>query len=537
MLVASNNLTTKISSPVRTVKAKVEFYNGSTLVATYNYDDRLTELTIERVGEESSFFGFGICQRLNVKLIDKNRELNYSTANKIKVYFGIDNEYISPYPLFKISEIHRDELTNALSITAYDLLYEAKTLVFSDLTLTTPYTIQDVFDACILKLGAIGYSLVNIADNELSLSYTAGANFDGSENLKEVLNAIANATQSIYYVDPAGNIVLKRLDRDGEPLLTITKSDYFELNSGDNRRLATICHATELGDNVSASITETGTTVYIRENPFWVLRDDIGTLVDNALSAVGGLTINQFDCAWRGNFLLQIGDKIALTTKNNTTAKSFILDDTISYNGAFSEKTEWQFEDNEGETASNPTSLGEKLKQTYARVDKINKQIKLISSDVDANKTSIGSLQINVDGINASVKSIEERTKSALDGINNELETITKKVEATMTAEDVKLEIKKEIDNGVSKVETSTGFTFNEEGLTVNKSGSEIKTQITEDGMTVYKNNEAVLKANNTGVDAMNLRATTYLIIGNNSRFEDYDPNRTGGFFIGGGEN
>ena len=106
-----------------------------------------------------------------------------------------------------------------------------------------------------------------------------------------------------------------------------------------------------------------------------------------------------------------------------------------------------------------------------------------------------------------------------------------------MTAEELKLEIKKEIDNGVSKVETTTGFTFNEEGLTVNKSGSEIKTLITEDGMTVYKNNEAVLRANNTGVDAMNLRATTYLIIGNNSRFEDYDTNRTGCFFIGGGEN
>ena len=60
-----------------------------------------------------------------------------------------------------------------------------------------------------------------------------------------------------------------------------------------------------------------------------------------------------------------------------------------------------------------------------------------------------------------------------------------------------------------------------------------MKTQITEDGMTVYKNDSAVLTANNVGVNAVNLHATTYLIIGTNSRFEDYGS-RTGCFWIGG---
>ena len=61
-----------------------------------------------------------------------------------------------------------------------------------------------------------------------------------------------------------------------------------------------------------------------------------------------------------------------------------------------------------------------------------------------------------------------------------------------------------------------------------------MKTQITEDGMTVYKSDEAVLTANNLGVDAVNLHATTYLIIGTKSRFEDYGSSRTGCFWIGG---
>ena len=52
--------------------------------------------------------------------------------------------------------------------------------------------------------------------------------------------------------------------------------------------------------------------------------------------------------------------------------------------------------------------------------------------------------------------------------------------------------------------------------------------------MQVFKNDEAVLTANNIGVDAVNLHATTYLIIGNNSRLEDFGDNRTGCFWIGG---
>ena len=100
-----------------------------------------------------------------------------------------------------------------------------------------------------------------------------------------------------------------------------------------------------------------------------------------------------------------------------------------------------------------------------------------------------------------------------------------------MSAENIKLEIQKELANGVSKVETTTGFTFDETGLTIEKDGSEIKTQITEDGMKVYKDSEEVLVANNKGVVATDLHAKTYLIIGTHSRFEDYGD-RTGCFWI-----
>ena len=111
--------TNLLNSPVRHIVARVELYNNSTLANTFRHNDKLISATIERIGDESKFFGYGICQKLNVKLLDADRELDINTSNTLKVYF----DDTDTHPAFKVSEVHRDENTNALSITAYDYLY------------------------------------------------------------------------------------------------------------------------------------------------------------------------------------------------------------------------------------------------------------------------------------------------------------------------------------------------------------------------------------------------------------------------------
>lgn len=105
------------------------------------------------------------------------------------------------------------------------------------------------------------------------------------------------------------------------------------------------------------------------------------------------------------------------------------------------------------------------------------------------------------------------------------------------TAQQLHLELESMTDSGASKVTTTTGFTFDEKGLLVDQSESSTKTQVTPDGMKVYKKvggDSEVLSATSEGVDATNLHAKTYLIIGGRSRFENYGSNRTGCFWIGG---
>lgn len=526
-MIVNETLLIELNSPVRQLKTRVELYSGSTLVSTFQHTDKIKSLTVERVGE-GKFFGFGICHKANLKLLDSNG-VSISTANTFKIAFsGATGSYSVLFPNFFVSEVRKDENTGELSITAYDAIYKANNHTSNELELTE-YTLKSYATACASLLGLS----IKLEDTTLfNLAYENGANLDGTETIREVLNAIAEATQTIYFVNSLNQLVFKRLDKDGEAVFTIDKEKYITLDSSTNRRLGTITNATELGDNVSASTAAAGTTQIIRDNPFLELREDIATVLDNAISTLGGLTINQFDCKWRGNPLIEIGDKINLITKENEEVSSFLLNDILTYDGSLSQTTKWKYEEQE-ETESNPTNLGDALKQTFARVDKANKEIELVASEANTNAENISSLLINTESISASVEAVRTETENAFGVLNENVSTLTNRVETAVSAEQVQLSIQTELAKGTSKVITETGFTFDEEGLTVSRTGSEMATQITDDGMTVSKDGEVMLTANNVGVNAVNLHATTYLIIGTNSRFENYGSNRTGCFWIG----
>ncbi len=525
-----------LKNPVRTIKAKVELYNGSTLVDTFNYTDALKSIEIERVGNEGKFFGFVVSQKANIKLRDIDRAISITTANSFKVYFAAgEGEYIQAAPTLYVTEVNRDENTNELSITTYDALKDADKHYISEITITNSNTMLDILEKI---AAAIGISTVfaaggNIANNSyINFAYTV--NFEDTENLQSVLTAAAEFLGAIMYLSPEDNLVVKGI-ANAAIALTIDKEDYIKLDCNTNRKLTTIVSATELGNNISATTGAIGTTQYLRDNPFIELREETeaAEIINNLIALLGNLTINQFNCSWRGNYLLEIGDKIELITKDNNTTYSYVINDKITYNGGLSQTTSWNYKAEENETASNPTNLGEALKQTYAKVDKANKEISLVASEVDANKSAIAALELNTESITASVSEIKEQAIDAIKETTEDIATLKTAVEAQITAEDLTIKIKEEMANGVNKVETTTGFTFDENGLTVEKTNSEMKTTITEDGMKVYKNDEAVLTADNVGVNARNLHAVTYLIIGTNSRFEDYG-NRTGCFWIGG---
>jgi hypothetical protein len=513
-----DDLTHDWLSPSRYIRGRVELYENLKYKYRYDNNKELKSFTIERLGSENKFFGYGVSQKLTLSLVDNARSIEFDASKhtlRAKLY-SAGNDFITTYPLFYISEIKRDENTNELTVTAFDILQEATKHTVSELNLSAPYNIDKFINACIELLGIDFYYFEsNTEVKHMQDEYITGANFEGTETIREALDAVADATQTIYFVNYANFLVFKRLDVAGDAVYTIDKANYYTLESKSDRRLTTVISATELGDNVSASLEEEGDTHYVRDNALWELRDDIATLVEDALDAAGGLTLNQFSCSWRGNPCIEIGDKIDIVTKDDNTITSYVINDSINYSGGLSQDTSWSYTEGD-ETSGNPSTLGEALKKTFAKVDKAKAEISIVAGET------------------AELKLTSDSVQTAVKRIDNNIADVIAEVNTKVSAEDVNITIQSVLDEGVGKVTTATGFTFNEEGLHITKSNSEITTSINEDGMKVYRNNDEVLVADNLGVKAEDLHATTFLIIGKNSRLEDYDSGRTGCFWIGG---
>lgn len=132
------------------------------------------------------------------------------------------------------------------------------------------------------------------------------------------------------------------------------------------------------------------------------------------------------------------------------------------------------------------------------------------------------SMQFDVNGISAQVA----RQTSDINGLQGQVSALQQ------TADGVSIQVQKILDNGADKVKTGTGYTFNDDGLKIAKSGQEIENLLDNTGMYVTRSGEGILAANNQGVQSLNLTARQYLIAGQHARFEDYMEGRTACFWI-----
>jgi hypothetical protein len=511
---------------LRQIRAKVELYEGSTLLYTFNYNDFLKSIEVDRAGEENKVFGFTIGQKAVIKVIDRNNEFDIYDTQSLKIYFDNGQGYLSPFPTLYVSEVVRDTTTKELTITAVCAIQKRGHLPVS-LIETDGYDPYEFLGECsMVLLGENKALLKNIYYNEEyiwnDVYYEQGANFQGTETIREALTALAEITGSIIYMDCNDWLVLRCVGDTFD--YEVNRAEYFTFTAKGSVAIASIAHITELGDNVSAGSPEYGATQYIYNNPFLEMREDVATILEEGVIRIENWSYEMFELNMRGNYFLEPGDYIVIE-KGLDNSYIYLFNDSIKYSGGLSQKIFFNYKEQEKQSA-NPTTIKEAINMTSARVDKVNKEIELLVSEQTQTNSKVAALEMNTGSIVARVEEVENN-------VNDTVEDLTKKVEATMSAEDVKLEIKSEIA-GINKIETSTGYTFNENGLTVSKSNSEMKTTITDDGMTVYKNNTAVLEADNEGVKAIDLHATTFLIIGKNSRLEDYEGNRTACYWIGG---
>lgn len=231
---------------------------------------------------------------------------------------------------------------------------------------------------------------------------------------------------------------------------------------------------------------------------------------------------------------IQAGHTVTITDRNGKTFTAYVMTktqvgqrDTLECTGAYRRDNTTVVNNQKFE------ALSGKMLEIETAIDGINITASGVRTEINRISEQISQININQDHIRTEVKTVEalrNSTQEEVDNIKNSMSTITQQ------ANQLEVKISKLGADGVSKVDNTTG-TFDSNGLTIDKDSSITKTQITPDGMSVYSKSSgsenAVLVANSYGVEAKNLDASTYLIVGGRSRFENYGSDRTGCFWIG----
>lgn len=153
-------------------------------------------------------------------------------------------------------------------------------------------------------------------------------------------------------------------------------------------------------------------------------------------------------------------------------------------------------------------------------------------SDVDSINSNLGTVNDNMETIQTDITQLTQSASNLQINITNTTTLLNKIKDNYATQDDLKNVV-------VNEVTTTTGFTFNKDGLKVAKSGAKTSTIINEKGLGVNdSNNNSILYAGYDDSLGDTVLKTNKLIINNASRFENYNDQNSksavGCFWTGG---
>lgn len=141
-------------------------------------------------------------------------------------------------------------------------------------------------------------------------------------------------------------------------------------------------------------------------------------------------------------------------------------------------------------------------------------------------------IQLEVTGLKSDLDTATDDLQGQLTDQAGKLDELEQKTSLTVTQEQVEI-IVSEAVAGVDSVTTSTGFKFDDIGMTISSTESEFSALARPFGFYIKRGEENVMVADSDGVEAINMKVKNFLIIGK-ARFEPYGADRVGCFWIGG---
>lgn len=362
--------------------------------------------------------------------------------------------------------------------------------------------------------------------------------FTGGESCRDVLKAISQLAygwcrtgwdDGVYIDEPQTNSVVM-LDSDTDNFNTITYDDYFSLKTQKNtfgpvNRVVIGMKDVE-GENVYVEDIDSITTNGLCELDIWdnpiTYTQELRESVKEQARKLLGLYYTPIETETKGDPWLKANEPLIVKDMENRSKQTFPLNKTIKYSGHI--RT----------LLSSPADTLTYQSTVYN--DSLYKNIRDVRIQVNKQDGVINIINSNVQTTNEGLLKLENRVATEI------TETYSKtQIQEILSGVG-------EDGTKVSSVTTTSG-TFDENGLTIEKTEStddsevksRTKTNLNSNGMIIYDTRgateEELLVVNSDGVVGKNITVKTYLIIGGYSRVEDYThtdgTNGTGVFWVG----
>lgn len=265
-----------------------------------------------------------------------------------------------------------------------------------------------------------------------------------------------------------------------------------------------------------------GNLFSISQNGICALLDAVtlNTIAHALYDKLKGITYTPLGFRIARTSIVKSGDIISVIDGNGNIAKTYVMKVRLDSSGTeISSTGDKNYSDKAAVSSEQYKNIPGKILSLVKSIDGMRVE--------NANTTGkVSSIELDVDGIRAKVSEQDAN-------LDNVQEKVTQLIQNT---DQISITVSRIEQDGVDKVRTSMGYTFDDEGLQISKDGEQIHNRLNHEGMLVSRGDEAMLQADKNGVLATDVKVRNYLIIGKHCRVEDYgksgDSQRTAVFWI-----
>ena len=282
--------------------------------------------------------------------------------------------------------------------------------------------------------------------------------------------------------------------------------------------------------------------INLYDNPI-LYTQELRQIALNGCERLFGLRYLPFTTKTIGHPWLEGDDYIQLDNLDGKTLYTYPFDRKLEYKGYIKSDI--------ASTAKTDTEQKYEFEsELLSRIVSAEISVNKAEATVTANTQKITQLEQGVENANINTNNLRDSINKTLTDYakSEDVVQLRQAVKTQQTETNLKIEIINEVlEGGISKVKTSKGYTFNDDGINIADSESEITSKLdnksfeVRDNTSGHTNSELLYagiddKTKESVVRSENLTVRKYFNIGTNSRLEDFEKNNkpgTGVFFVG----